>query len=616
MKFLFVLSLSLTLLLFLFVQPIFATDTIAPITTLGIDPTSATGSNGWYNQSVDLTINASDSDSGVAKISYTLDTKAKIDKTIESSVNLIDNPSFEEHHNLIPYYWDRAVYSSNIYVSSNYKVDGLYSLRFNSNIWPVNYLTNESYFITASSFQTYFFSLWLKTNMIGIGTNYEIMAKVNGTNQLIYRSPTYSNYPNFTFINKSFTTPSGTTAIFINLYSLGWGNTYVDNLYMGQITSETSVKFNVSEEGQHTIKYNATDQAGNIGSDITSNFKIDITSPSDWQNFTYSEVGNDHTLKLNVDISDIISGIDITSGFFQYYIEDVGWGVYQNLNKCTGTFLLNQWAVPTITYITNPSKAHILTPTVDFCNSNWLQDKKIRFKIKDIAGNEAISPEFSINSPWLYASEFDIASNYSIAFSSIAKIDNIAQSKNNITGVNSVSGITVKNYVNDTEISAQSLISQATFETLPENKLPDKSGKYKFVGNMTLDNKTLNGYDTKTICSVVAIDGSLTISKDYTLKDSSSCLIFLITGNLNISSSVNSVEGFFILDGTFDSASANKTLTIKGGVVAREIKLLRSLAGKKNLTDPSEYFDYDLNLLFNASGLVSNTKESTFWYEL
>lgn len=601
---------------FVLVSFVFASDTSSPISTLTIDPNFPTGSNGWYNQSVDLIINASDNDSGIAKISYSLDDHSQIDQIIESSVNLIDNPSFEEHHNYIPYYWDRPLYSSNVYVSPNYSVDGIYALRFNFNIWPINYLTNESYFVDAGPFETYFFSAWLRTNVFGLGTNYEIMAKVNGSNQLLYRSPGYFNLNDFTFLNKSFTTPSGTTGIFINLYSVGWGNSYFDNLYLGRITAESSVEFNVSEEGQHTIVYNATDQAGNIGDDNEDDFKLDIIPPSLWNNFNFTEVGNDHTLRLNVDVTDNVSGIDLTSGYFQYYIEGVGWGVYSNLTQCNSDFLLDQWGVPTVTYISDPTKAQIATPTIDFCNSNWLLDKKIKFKITDIAGNESISPEFSINAPWVYATNFDIGSNNDISINSKFNIDGVAQAKGDIVGVDTVSGITVKNYLNSTDLSAQSLITQGVFMTLPENKLPETSGRYKFVGNMTLDNKTLNDYDTKTICSVVAIDGSLTISKDYSLNDSSSCLIFFITGNLAISSNVNDVEGFFIVDGTFNTTSSNKMLTLKGGVVANNISLFRSLSGKSNLTDPSEYFDYDLNLLFNASGLVSSTNESTYWYEL
>ena len=616
MKFFLALFTSFILLSFLFVQETFATDTTPPISTLSIDPTTATGANGWYNQSVDLTINASDNDSGIAKISYTLDDNAQVDKNIEASVNLIDNPSFEEHHNYIPYYWDRPVFSSKVYVSPNYSVDGLYSIRFKDNIWPINYLTNENYYISAEAFQIYFFSAWLKTNVIGFGTNYEIMAKVNSSNQLLYRSQTYSNLSNFTFLNKPFTTPSGTTAIFINLYSLGWGNSYFDSLYLGQITASTAVEFNVSEEGQHTILYNATDNAGNVGDNNQDQFKIDITPPASWQNFTYTEVGNDHTLRLNVDVIDNTSGIDLTSALFQYYIEGVGWGVYEDLSKCSGNFLLNEWVEPTVNYITNPTKAKITTATIDFCNSNWTQDKKIKFKIKDIAGNEAVSPEFSINSPWITATKFDVGSNSSISFSSPAQVEGIVQAQGTISGVDTLSDVLIKNYISNAETSAQSLISQGTFITLPENKLPDVGGRYKFTGNMTLDNKSINDYDKKTICSIVAIDGSLTISKDYALKDSNSCLIFFVTGNVTISSNVNDIEGFFIIDGFFESTNTKKTLNVKGGVVANNIKLSRSLSGKDNLTDPSEYFDYDLNLLFNASGLVSNTKESTFWYEL
>jgi len=613
-----VLALIISIISFIFLpnKIVFATDTTPPISTLTIDPVSSTGSNGWYNQSVDIQINASDNDSGVAKISYTLDSHPQVDKDIQASPNLIDNPSFEEHHNYIPYYWDRPIFSSNVYVSPNYSVDGLYSLRFNYNIWPINYLTNESYYISADSFETYFFSAWLKTNVVGFGINYEIMAKINGSDQLIYRSPSYNNLSDFTFVNKSFTTPSGTTALYINLYSIGWGNAYFDSLYLGKITAESSVNFNISEQGKHTLIYYATDQADNVGDNNDEEFNIDITAPSNWQNFNYTEQGNSHTLVLTIDVSDSISGLNLTNAFFQYYIEGVGWGVYEDLTNCSSSFLLNQWAVPTVSYVVNPTKAKITTPKIDFCNSNWAQDKKIHFKIMDIAGNESISPEYALNSPWIYTSKFDVGSNNAISFTAVSQADGVVEANGDITNLDTTSGITLKDYVNSTEISALSLISQTDFITLPENKLPTENGRYRFVGNMTLDNKSINNYDKNTICSVVAIDGSLTISKDYSLKDSSSCLIFLIIGNVTLAQSVNNIEGFFIVDGTFNTGSSNKSLTVKGGVVANNITLSRSLSGKENLTDPSEYFDYDLNLLFNAAELLSTSRNSTFWLEL
>jgi len=616
MKFLLILTTCLTSLFFVCVNQVFASDTTSPISTLTLDPPSSTGQNGWYNQSVDLLINSSDSDSGVAKISYILDSKPTVEKLVEASVNLIDNPSFEEHHNYIPFYWDRPTYSSDIYVSPNYSVDGVYSLRFKSNIWPVNYMTNASYMVTAGSFETYFFSAWLKTKIIGFGTNYEIMAKVNGQNQLIYRSPSYYNQSNFTYLNKTFTTPSGTQGLFVNLYSLGWGDSYFDSLYLGKITSESSISFNVSEEGVHNINYFAQDQAGNIEQTNNSSFKIDIAPPSTWQNFDYTQSGNDHTLILSIDVTDVTSGIDLISGQFQYYIEGIGWGVYTDLKSCSSPFLLDQWRNPTVSYITLSTKAHIVTPAINFCNSNWIQDKKIRFKAKDIAGNEAISPEFSINSPWIYATNFDVASNHSIQFNSTALVDGYVHSSGDIVGVNSMPNIQIKNYNSSVNTSAQYYISENTLITLPENKLPETDGKYKFVGNMTLDIKTINNYDNKTICTLVAIDGSLTISKDLILKDSSSCLIMLVTGNLNVSNSVENISGFFIIDGVFDTGSSNKALIINGGVVADKTVLSRSLKGKANLDNPSETFNYSLNLLFNASGLVSTIENSTYWYEL
>jgi len=598
------------------VTKVIAGDTTNPSTILFFTPSSPNGLNGWYIQSVDLSISGSDSESGLKTIKYSLDDNDFVETNIEAGANLIENASFEEHSNNIPFYWNRSFYSSQIYVSDKYAIDGIYSARFNFNIWPFNFLTNEGYYAEASPFTEYFFSTWLKTNVVGFGTNYEIWAKKEGANELIYRSPTYFDFNDFEFLNTTFTTPVGTDGVYVYLYSIGWGDTYFDNLYLGEITTDASVDFNVSEEGEHTILFYSEDQALNVEDIKQESFKIDILPPSNWTNFDYVEKGNDHTLSISIDSTDSISGLNAATAEFQYYIEGVGWGVYKNLTSCSSEFLFDTWSPTSVQFINEPDSATLVTPKVDFCNSNWAQDKKIKFRINDNAGNIGISPEYNLNSPWILATNGDVGSNNSITFSAESIADHLINSYYSVSNMTSLSNIKLQNYSSNLNTSASYYINNNSFEKLPENKLQTQSGSYIFTGNITLDNPSINNYNKNTLCSVVAIDGTLTFSKDLILKDSNSCLVFLVTGNVIVKDTVTEIESFIITDGSFNTGTSHSDLFIRGGVIANELILTRSLKAKENLDNPSEIFSGNLDLLFNARKLISTIDTSAIWKEL
>jgi len=196
--------------------------------------------------------------------------------------------------------------------------------------------------------------------------------------------------------------------------------------------------------------------------------------------------------------------------------------------------LFDTWSPTSVEFINEPYNATLVTPSVDFCNSNWAQDKKIRFRINDNAGNIGISPEYNLNSPWILATNGDVGSNNSISFAAQSIADHLINSYYSISNMTSLSNIKLQNYSSNLNTSASYYINNNSFERLPENKLPTQSGSYIFTGNITLDNPSINNYNKNTLCSVVAIDGTLTFSKDLILKDSNSCLEEVVLSDFKV----------------------------------------------------------------------------------
>lgn len=101
---------------------------------------------------------------------------------------------------------------------------------------------------------------------------------------------------------------------------------------------------------------------------------------------------------------------------------------------------------------------------------------------------------------------------------------------------------------------------------------------------------------------VVFVDGDLRIENDVTV-DTSSFLAFVVRGDVDVDPSVTSMQGMYVLDGTFTTESAtpaNDVQLVTGGSVVAwtGVQLSRDL-GNGNIGSPAEKFVYRPDLLVN-----------------
>ncbi|MGB9706763.1 MAG: hypothetical protein ACPLXP_01625 [Microgenomates group bacterium] len=100
--------------------------------------------------------------------------------------------------------------------------------------------------------------------------------------------------------------------------------------------------------------------------------------------------------------------------------------------------------------------------------------------------------------------------------------------------------------------------------------------------------------------AAILIEGKLTINEGITVPQGSS-LVFIVSGDIEISPEVEEIAGIFITDGTFSSPASNpgpdSQLVVNGGVVAEEFDLSRSLG---NNSQPAEKFVFRPDFLINS----------------
>lgn len=111
------------------------------------------------------------------------------------------------------------------------------------------------------------------------------------------------------------------------------------------------------------------------------------------------------------------------------------------------------------------------------------------------------------------------------------------------------------------------------------------------------------------------INGDLNIEKDIEMPGGSAVL-FVVRGNLNISSAVKIVEGAFLVDGTVnltDRLGSSDPLYLKGLLAVSSKGKLFGLS-RKSASAPSEIFVYDPKYLVKLTGFFN--KPSRVWLEV
>lgn len=87
--------LFVSFLFFAISEVVYAADTTAPYTTATKDPAEPDGNNGWYKKPVTITLESTDTESGVKEINYKIDSSSWKKFDLTDTLNLAPNPSFE-----------------------------------------------------------------------------------------------------------------------------------------------------------------------------------------------------------------------------------------------------------------------------------------------------------------------------------------------------------------------------------------------------------------------------------------------------------------------------------------------------------------------------------------
>lgn len=605
--------------------PVFAADTVPPLTQAGIIPAAPDGSNGWYKSPLDITLAASDESSGVESINWRLDSGAWQSQIFSDTLNLAPNASFENVSGGQPIDWVFAGLPSSTGSSdpTNFFF-GQKSVKIVSGENGWSGFNNKLSYIPSSPFANFIASVWIKTqNVVGSGAFFKIYALTPSGPLLIAGSQVTTGTNNFVRISKSFTlSASDAYGVYLDLGLSGVGAVWFDGVSINNSIVDTQVTNTFASPGSHTLEYYSLDNLQNEELPRkTLSFKIDSTAPSNWRGFGSYRFGNDHTLISQITVDDSTSGLNTSADSFQYSVDGgQNWGYYSNLLSCNSSWVANGWSsVPiTIPPFNGSTTATLFTPPVNYCNSDWQVCKIIRFKESDLAGNES-TKDVCINGAWIKVSG-DVGANAGINFSAAAPQDNsdgVIVASGSVGNFSSSRGWLVQNYPIMVVPGYSSLLSQfPTVTSLPQGKLPAISGRFLVNSSYTISSSTIpSNYSAAQFSAVVFVNGNLTINSDLDISPGSA-LLFIVSGDVLVDKNVNTIEGQFIIDGKIDTSyNGNKgsALNLYGMVVANDFVFSRSLSQNAD-SQPSEQVIYQPKNLLNLPSVLGSFSVS--WREV
>lgn len=412
------------------------------------------------------------------------------------------------------------------------------------------------------------------------------------------------------------------TGIKIISYQIDTGS--VTDVAVTPPSAGASTSFSYGASGAHTVRYWATDIDGNIETTKSLSFKVDVNAPGNWREFTTTRQGNEHTFVVSARVSDVGSGLKVNTAQVQYTVDDGShWGYYQNPTNCGSTWVEGGFLSAT----TDPATdgvldAKLITQAIDFCNSNWAIDKKVRFKIRDVAGNES-TKVFTINGGWMKTIGGSVHAQNAISMAATGK-------DQNATGL-VTSGSTIDNFTTSgASITGYPAILPPRYQewknilspkaSIPNGKLPqsDTTGVYIVNETFTIDNVTKPS-GTAQFVAIVFVEDDLILKQSYTMHPKS-VLIFFVEGDVLIDKGVETIAGIFYADDDIDTAyngDANKTLVVTGAFMGMDTidMTTRSLSGSSNTTTPSEDIRLPYSLPVNKDLLAYLGGEGNYRWE-
>ncbi|MCL5003684.1 MAG: hypothetical protein M1352_00245 [Patescibacteria group bacterium] len=593
-----------------------------PSSSITLSPSSPDGANGWYVSPVNVTISASDLTSGIKSINWRLDSGTWNSQTFSNTLNLAQNPSFEQISGSQINGWAFGGLASSTGIPDSTTAEfGAVSAKIISveNGWSG--FNNQSNYIPVSPFSNMTASVWVKTQDVnGNGAYFKVYALSGSNPLLLTSSPSITaSTSGFVRISQTFVVSANNAyGIYIDLGIFGTGTVWYDGVTVTNSSTDTQVNQIYSQNGQQTLEYYAVNN-NNVSESPHNfvNFDIDTGVPTNWRNFDSEQKGNDHTLQSSISVDDTTAGIDSGSGAFQYSVDGGDtWGYYSNLTGCSSGWVSNGW-YPTGTDLENGGHtAQLSTPAVDYCNSNWSTCKIIRFRASDLAGNSS-SKDICI-----FGSYFDVSGDVGTLNSinmtqsgTTYNTDGIIIAAGTVSNFTSSNSWVVQNYSQGDIPTYSQLISQfPTSAPLPSGKLPTQSGLYFNNGSLYVNSQTIPAnFSGSTFSAVIFVNGDLRLNSNYSLSPSSA-LVYIVSGNVEIDKSVTSISGVFISDQNINvsyNGSSGQAITINGSLLGDTLTLSRTV--KKN-SGASLTVNYDPTYLTKAAPLLGSGRIS--WQEV
>lgn len=614
-----------TLLLFLAVN-ILATTVLAgttpPVTTAEKDPSDPNGNLQWYVSPVEVTLTSTDLESGVKEINYKIDEGNWIKKDFTDTLNLAPNPSFEAPNDTSPIYTsDWTIGTQDAFVT--YSRDSLVykpsfattSIKITSTGGSWHSINNSSNFAVSTSYNNMNAYAWIKTENVTGTAFFRIYAVTQDqygqqSISLVSTSSTLTGTNDWTQIPLNFVVGvDNAIGVYMDVGIEGAGTIWIDAVNINSSLTPTTI-FTVATDGEHTVQYYAVDKAGNTEGTKSLSFKIDQTPPGNWRDSgaVRALFGNDHELYVWTHVDDTTSGLSTLTDKFQYTTRvNDGFGRFSTLSGCNSTWQPDEWALlVSPPFLPGAHSAYVITPKVDFCDSEWKMCHFTRFYAEDLAGNHSIK-DMCINGPWIKVRGGGIVrSNNDVDMISEAYEDNtdglIEAGGASINFFNSSRGLYITNSPAPPDYTYDKF-----FEIAPSSKtqistsgdLISSSGVYFIDGDYEVTSQKLpNNFSSATFNQIVFVNGRLRISDTIQVGNSSTSL-FIVKGNIEIAKRVSTVKVGLITDSSLFTAyditegESSSALEMNGIFIANKINFQRTLQGTQNEKNPSDNIVYE-----------------------
>ena len=609
-----VLFLFILFLLAFHTNQVYAADDDPPISVLTTTPSAPNGENDWYTVYPDVNISATDLGSGVSTLNWKINSGSWNTATFSSGINLLMNPSFES--GFINRWSFTGPFPSVGIKSSFRKHSGNFSAVI-INLSPIApgdaYWRNTDYLL-ASPLQTYSLSFYAMslTSWLDNGF-YEVILDDGGVQTVLVREDNLDLKLNYKQYNGSFVVGDvGPNAyLFLKIGITGIGEISIDDAYLGLGGSNASVDFTLNQEGVNTVYYYATDTAGNIEDTKQQQIKVD-TNPPQFTGFqTFNQV-NLQTFASSIDVTDDVSKLVSSPALFNYSVDAINNGYYENYGSCSGNFIEDGYIDLNTNFSSGQPSGTVSTPVIDYCDTNWSDCKRLNFYVKDLAGNIG-SHSICVNGPYIiskYGNVFARTGIYQMGLGEEPNLWGVGVSDSSIDNVNSALGFFVENYnapyLNNLYTSYLDRLQSIAVEVTDISLI---DGIYIIQNDYTISNPL----DYEDSNQVVFINGDLNINSNITSFEHSS-IFYLVNGDITVSNTVEQLEVNLISTNQFftsDNVAQTERINIKGAVIAQDIVFSRSTDRTQGA---SEIVTYPIYIFFAESSplFLSNI----YWREV